>query len=66
MFLIAQQEKISKILRQHKDAERKLGAEIHPAARTQSLTQEGRADDERKSFNSNLILAINSHSMQRT
>lgn len=37
-----------KLLKQHMDAEKTLGAEIHPAARKQSFTSEGRADDDCK------------------
>jgi hypothetical protein len=47
-FRIAHQTKLGEILRYHKAAEGKLGAEIHPAARKQSFTQEGREDDDRE------------------
>lgn len=42
------QEEVKQILDSHRDAEKALGAEIHPAARKQSFTPEGIADDDRK------------------
>lgn len=37
------------ILKAHLDAERQLGAKIYPAARVQSFSDVGKADDDRKS-----------------
>jgi hypothetical protein len=45
----AQQAQINELLETHLDAERRLGAEIHPAARSQNFTSEGKADDDCKS-----------------
>jgi len=39
---------VNGILEAHLDAERRLGAEIHPAARSQNFTLEGKADDDCK------------------
>jgi hypothetical protein len=49
-FCIAQDDKLVEIMQRHKDAEKILEAEIYPAARKQSFTEEGRDDDERKSL----------------
>jgi hypothetical protein len=43
------QDEIKQLLDSHNDAEKTLGADIHPAARKQSFTPEGIADDDRKS-----------------
>ena len=47
-YRIARQEILGNLLRRHKNAEASLGVEIHPAARKQSFTEDGREDDERK------------------
>ncbi|CAG8948815.1 hypothetical protein HYFRA_00001938 [Hymenoscyphus fraxineus] len=41
-----QQTEIRKILKTHADAEHKLGEEIYPAAQSQSVTSEGKRDDD--------------------
>jgi hypothetical protein len=45
---IANQEEINQVLKAHVDAEENAGAEIHPAARLQNFTLEGKADDDCK------------------
>jgi hypothetical protein len=40
------QDELMAILKEHMAAERVLGAEIHPAARKQSFTEDGLADDD--------------------
>lgn len=45
---VATQEDINKLLGEHLEAEMNLGAEIHPAAREQSFSPEGKADDDCK------------------
>jgi hypothetical protein len=40
--------RLNEVVEQHVNAERRLGVEIHPAARKQSFSQEGREDDDRK------------------
>ncbi|RDL40855.1 uncharacterized protein BP5553_00834 [Venustampulla echinocandica] len=45
-FSKLQQEKYRQILKGHRDAEARLGQEIHPAAQKQHLTMGGKADDE--------------------
>lgn len=54
-FRIAQDDELVETVQQHRDAEKRLGAEIYPAARKQSFTEEGRDDDERKSLFPNCI-----------
>ncbi|KAL3417216.1 cytochrome P450 oxidoreductase [Phlyctema vagabunda] len=44
-FARAPQDEFSRLLKAHLKTERQLGAEIQPAARKQSFTQDGRADD---------------------
>lgn len=43
---VANQGEINTLLGRHLEAERKLGAEIHPAARERSFSREGKADDD--------------------
>lgn len=57
----AQQAQINELLETHLDAERRLGAEIHPAARNQNFTLEGKADDDCKSSRLILCSASNLH-----
>lgn len=45
---VVDQEEISQILKDHTKAENKAGMEIHPAARSQHFTLEGKADDDCK------------------
>ena len=47
-FHVPKQGEINKLLREHLDLEKELGAVIHPAARDQSFSQEGKADDDCK------------------
>jgi hypothetical protein len=47
-FVTVHQAQIDKHLETHLDAERKMGVEIHPAARNQNFTLEGKADDDCK------------------
>jgi hypothetical protein len=44
----AQQAQVNELLETHMNAEKRLGAEIHPAARSQNFTLEGKADDDCK------------------
>jgi hypothetical protein len=44
----AGQVEISRLIKDHLDAETKLGREIYPAARSENFTDEGRADDDCK------------------
>jgi hypothetical protein len=48
-FEASVQDELQQVLDSHSDAEERLGAEIHPAARKQSFTPEGIADDDCKS-----------------
>jgi hypothetical protein len=66
-FQTDQQDELSDLLKQHKDAETKIGAEIHPAARKQSFTPEGLEDDDRKPFfpNPKVPILIRARSVQR-
>ncbi|KAH7311056.1 Rieske [2Fe-2S] iron-sulfur domain-containing protein [Rhexocercosporidium sp. MPI-PUGE-AT-0058] len=43
---VANQEGMNRLLGVHVDAEKKAGGEIHPAAREQSFSREGKADDD--------------------
>lgn len=45
---IASQGEINRLLGVHVDAERRAGGKIHPAAREQSFSREGKADDDCK------------------
>lgn len=45
---VVDQEEIGQILKDHTKAEKKAGTEIHPAARSQHFTLEGKADDDCK------------------
>ncbi len=56
---VAHQGEINTLLARHLEAERDVGAEIHPAAREQSFSREGKADDDCKcaSLESSFILA---------
>jgi hypothetical protein len=57
--LVAKHDYLVTLLRKHKQAEVTLGAEIHPAARKQSFTEEGREDDKRKIFPSFELAIVN-------
>jgi hypothetical protein len=46
---VPQHAKINELLEAHYDAESRAGAEIHPAARSQNFSLEGKADDDCKS-----------------
>ncbi|KAF8858672.1 ISP domain-containing protein, partial [Acephala macrosclerotiorum] len=46
--IVAEQDKIDAFLKSHMEAERLAGSQIHPAARLQSFTSEGKADDDCK------------------
>ena len=48
VFEASVQDELQHALDSHSDAEKRLGAEIHPAARKQSFTPEGIADDDCK------------------
>lgn len=43
---LAKQDEIDILLKEHREAERLAGVQIHPAARTQHFTPEGKADDD--------------------
>jgi hypothetical protein len=43
---------VNEVLEAHLDAERTAGAEIHPAARSQNFSMEGKADDDCKKVSS--------------
>ena len=45
---VASQGEINRLLGVHLDAEKQAGGEIHPAAREQSFSREGKADDDCK------------------
>lgn len=45
---VANQEALNRLLGVHMDAEKQAGGEIHPAAREQSFSREGKADDDCK------------------
>lgn len=47
-FEASVQDELQHVLDSHRDAEKRLGAEIHPAARKQNFTPEGIADDDCK------------------
>lgn len=46
---IIKQDEIDTLLTEHMEAERLIGCQIHPAARTEVFTSEGKADDDCKS-----------------
>jgi hypothetical protein len=48
-IFVPQHAEINELLEAHHDAESRAGAEIHPAARNQNFSLEGKADDDCKS-----------------
>lgn len=57
-FSISKRIEIQRLLEIHREAETKLGAQIHPTARNQTLTVEGQADDDCKILpNSNMVFS---------
>lgn len=53
------QDELAQILEHHRDAERRVGKKIHPAARKQSFTKEGKADDDCKRSGSTICTITN-------
>ena len=51
---LSQRAQISVLLETHLDEERREGTEIHPAARSQNFSTEGKADDDCKEISSSL------------
>ena len=45
-MIVAKQDTINGLLQAHLDAEKAIGAEIHPAAQKRTLTQDGMDDDQ--------------------
>lgn len=53
------QEEIDALLKEHIEIERKAGCQIHPAARNEVFTSEGKADDDCKSRTKYSIRKLN-------